>query len=356
MHSEGSSSWQCIQARCKITPPTYTRGKAFYSHDSGETWIEIPDTTFMFEIWGWAPPPEPPPEPEISNFAVQDQIYFEEGTGLKIVVTTDRPCHLYMRWTLTEPEVHSKVLYRRGIAMHTDKRFCFVTYHENEQEQQGDTLIHTFIKPGWPVCQTRYFYFLGTRAGEQLPSTSALFKKHHLKEPVATLAPTGDGDLIQLEATGEPQWQMVLNKDSTWYPPDAVYIYGHWEGNYVYKPWYPSVWKWDLYTFQNLPERTPPIAKLTINAFIGGNAYAAGLFVLALKTHGELYNSDIEECAASGEWESHSRENNPYTGLPWTHQEINTVQAGLAMVAGTSPGGFGMCDKIYLSYSWEYAP
>ncbi len=89
-----------------------------------------------------------------------------------------------MRWTLTEPEVHAKVLYRRGIAMHTDKRFCFVVYNENEQLEKGDTFIHTFIKPDWPVCQTRYFYFFGTRAGEQQPSTSPLFVKHRLEPPV----------------------------------------------------------------------------------------------------------------------------------------------------------------------------
>lgn len=170
--------WLQCNWRANTTTPAYAGGKAWLSHNAGIDWEEIPNHDFMFEVWGYTPPPEPPPPPVISNFATLAIAYAEEGTGLKITVTTDRLCHLYMRWTLTEPEVHSKILYRRGLAMHTDKRFCFVTYHENEQTEAGDTLTHTFIKPDWPICQTRYFYFLGTRAGEQLPSTSALFKLH----------------------------------------------------------------------------------------------------------------------------------------------------------------------------------
>jgi hypothetical protein len=62
--------------------------------------------------------------------------------------------------------------------MHGDLYICFTAYHDNEQEEAGDTLVHTFIKVDWPVCQTRYFYFYGSIAGEMCVSTSAVFALH----------------------------------------------------------------------------------------------------------------------------------------------------------------------------------
>lgn len=68
--------------------------------------------------------------------------------------------------------------------MHADKYFCFDVYEDNEQEEAGDTITHTFIKPDWPVCQTRFFYFHGRIDGEPSPSTTAIFKQHHAEPPV----------------------------------------------------------------------------------------------------------------------------------------------------------------------------
>jgi len=98
--------------------------------------------------------------------------------GFKITLTTNTPCHLFMRWTTVVPQQHSIPVYRRGIAMHADKYFCFDVYKDNEQEEPGDTITHTFIKTNWPVCETRYFYFHGTIDGEPSPSTTAIFRKH----------------------------------------------------------------------------------------------------------------------------------------------------------------------------------
>lgn len=103
--------------------------------------------------------------------------------GFQIVLTTDVPCHLFMRWTTTIPQQHSIPVYRRGLAMHADKYFCFDAYKDNEQEEANDTTTHTFIKVDWPTCETRYFYFHGTISGEPSPSTTAIFKKHRVYVP-----------------------------------------------------------------------------------------------------------------------------------------------------------------------------
>ena len=62
--------------------------------------------------------------------------------------------------------------------MHGDTYFCFVVYNDNEQEEAGDTLIHTFVKRSWPVCETRWFYFWGSVSGVTCKSTTAIFQLH----------------------------------------------------------------------------------------------------------------------------------------------------------------------------------
>ncbi|MBA7713050.1 hypothetical protein ES703_122048 [subsurface metagenome] len=98
--------------------------------------------------------------------------------GIKFVVTTDRPCRLWLRYTLTPPRRHAKPIYRRGVVFTVDIRFCFVVYKDNEQEEPYDSLIHTFFKLDWPVCETRYFYFHGEIAGVPSVSVSPIFEKH----------------------------------------------------------------------------------------------------------------------------------------------------------------------------------
>lgn len=112
------------------------------------------------------------------------------ATGYILIVVTDVPCHLYMRWTTTEPQYHSKPVLRRGRQFATDRRFCFVVFEDNEQEEPGDTLVHTFIKEPWPVCETRWFYFHGTIAGNPSPSTSPIFNKHRAYAPPPPITET----------------------------------------------------------------------------------------------------------------------------------------------------------------------
>lgn len=114
----------------------------------------------------------------LSQAPIEDEYWLQ--------VTTDIPCHLFMRWTLTEPLTHPTELIRRGISLPYATRWCFVNMHENEQLEPGDTLVHTFRKSNWPVCQTRWFYFVGTIAGDDSPSSSCIFHVHHEPPPATT--------------------------------------------------------------------------------------------------------------------------------------------------------------------------
>lgn len=104
------------------------------------------------------------------------------ATGEKLFVWTYQPCHLWMRWTLVPPRIHKVPVTLRGLTTMSDFYYCFDVYHDNEQEEEGDTFLHTFIKEPWPYCEKRYFYFHGQINGVNSPSTSPIFEKHP-KEP-----------------------------------------------------------------------------------------------------------------------------------------------------------------------------
>lgn len=178
--------------RSDTTAPTYPLGKAWESNDSGVTWTEIPTTDLMFDIWGYQPPPEPPPPDVVKNWAPLNYSRSPLLEGFTIVVTTDIPVHLFMRWTNVEPRRHPLERFRRGIRLMDDTRYCFVSWEENEQVEPGDTLTHTFIKTNWEVCETRYFYFIGTKVTEESPSASPIFQLHRsLKDVPLTYGPVG---------------------------------------------------------------------------------------------------------------------------------------------------------------------
>ena len=59
-----------------------------------------------------------------------------------------------------------------------DVRFCFDVYDDFEQDEDGDTLEHTFSLEDWPVCTTKWLYLWGTIADIVCVSTSAPFHFH----------------------------------------------------------------------------------------------------------------------------------------------------------------------------------
>ncbi|MBA7572832.1 hypothetical protein ES708_14619 [subsurface metagenome] len=165
----------------------------------------------------------PPP-----HFSVRDIQQHHHLTGYRLVITTDVPCRLFMRWTLEKPRTHKDPVFKRGAPFAEKVRFCFVEYQDNDQEEAGDTLTHTFIKLDWPGCQTRYFYFWGTVAGEVSPSESPLFSKHRpvfefqllFYEPWTYLIPP------------PPTMALILLEPWTWTPPPPPTM-----AQVLYEPW-----------------------------------------------------------------------------------------------------------------------
>ena len=113
------------------------------------------------------------------HFSVRDVNFHSSTKGVRIIVYTDVPCHLWCRQTKKEPHIHTKPVYRRGMWLNDDVRFCFTVFTDFEQYEAGDTLIHTFWKIGWPVCTTEWLYFFASVSGVFSVSTSPLFEWHN---------------------------------------------------------------------------------------------------------------------------------------------------------------------------------
>ncbi len=116
---------------------------------------------------------------ELQHFAVLEVSYFHFETFIVITCSTNNPCHLTLYYTEKEPLRHTTSLVKRGVALPWGAYFCFVAWKSVEQQEAGDTLTHTFEVPDWSYCQTKWFTFRGTVAGELSPSVTALIKHHH---------------------------------------------------------------------------------------------------------------------------------------------------------------------------------
>lgn len=115
-----------------------------------------------------------------------DLLNTDTATGVQHLLTTDTPCHLWCRWTMAEPRIHSKAILTRGLRTRDDVRFCFTVFFDIEQDEAGDTYSHTFQNTPWFVGVTRYFYFHGQVAGVTSPSTTAIFQWTRGLPPVTT--------------------------------------------------------------------------------------------------------------------------------------------------------------------------
>ncbi|GAH48863.1 unnamed protein product, partial [marine sediment metagenome] len=179
-----------------------------------------------------------------------------------------------------------------------------------------------------------------------LPETQAMtedeIKAYHYHKmtvavPVQTLRPRANGDIIELTPRDSlANWQAVLHQDSTWFPNDQ-YIWGHVEGNYVTRGWYPVEHLQDLYHLTK-PDYTPAkVDRLTCIARVARTYYPYGSVALSLKTHGQIYYGDSIGLGVGFDWYYANFPKNPYTGKDWTGDELKSLQAGVWL---SIPGSF----------------
>lgn len=231
---EGAHHWQYDK-----DDSTYPQGIRSSTDDGGATWTKHFDDDHLFAAFGTPPSPDPPPDPPLPNWCILRVIQTQTLTGYKIVVWTNVPCHLFMFWTPTEPEKHMRTRILRGVSILDTPAYCFVTWHENEQLEPGDTIIHTFIKEPWPVCETRWYTFRALVNNEWSPSAGPIFKKHRPELPYGDpvwiecplkQAPIGgwakDTDFYTLQTKDPGSWDWTVSEYiALTYPPPTYWLW-----------------------------------------------------------------------------------------------------------------------------------
>lgn len=133
----------------------------------------------------------------MNNFAVLTIAYIYVDSSIIIRVTTNNPVHLTCYYTESEPGRHKTSRTQRGLTLPWGVYFCFDAWKSIEQNEPGDTLIHTFEIPSWFYCQTKWFAFRGT---------------------VEAPPPTYDFDALKNIAKVWEPWGEILNENYPWLP------------------------------------------------------------------------------------------------------------------------------------------
>lgn len=133
-----------------------------------------------------------------------------------IRITTNVPVHLTMRYTAKEPvkTLHPKE--KRGVLWYYDNKLCFVEWSQVDQDEAGDTLVHTFGGLCFPQCLPLWYYFQGTAGGAPSPSNTAIFMSHNPWPPPSPPAPCAlQATLSNVPLAGrEPPIPLVLTLET----------------------------------------------------------------------------------------------------------------------------------------------
>lgn len=127
------------------------------------------------------------PPPVAKNWLITSYAHAWHLTGKQIAVTTDTPCHLYLRFKDESPEWHARTTWQRGVPQTNDPGLAMKEYDQIEQEQDGDTLCHLFTLDPFPSKTRIWYYFIGTIAGGDVKSRSQFFRQDYELHALADL-------------------------------------------------------------------------------------------------------------------------------------------------------------------------
>ena len=109
--------------------------------------------------------------------------YLNFDDYVKIRLQTPFVCHLYLHYTSNPVLKHPRSRTIRGITVPWGVYFCFTGFKTVEQDEPGDSLIHTFTVPDWPTCTTMNMITTGFVSGVESPSCGPIFSHHNPGPP-----------------------------------------------------------------------------------------------------------------------------------------------------------------------------
>ncbi|MBA7680108.1 hypothetical protein ES703_88416 [subsurface metagenome] len=252
--------------------------------------------------------------------------------GFEIVLTTDRPCHLWLFWTDKAPWTHRVTRLERGLLVPWDAYWCFVAWHMIPQEEAGDTTEHTFSWLGWVNCQTKYFRFHGTIGLATSPSDSPIFHKHYLwtAPAIQTLRPNGTapwGDICP-ECTS-----IIMALPNQAHYRNVKEVIPDEEATILFVRTSPTPMCGECFALDD-PVPGGAISNVRVVTRAKDQSTPATCKVLIAFGDGVYYDSPTFNLTANYANYGHDWPINPHTSAPWTWEEI----------ANLAPG-YGMCGQ-----------
>ncbi len=153
-------------------------------------------------------------------------------TGLKLKVITNTDVNLFMVWTDIEPILEERWKMKRGVKVHCDPIFHLNNPQLVDEDVPEDHRVHYFTFDDWPVCQTRWFYFIAKVWVLWTKSTSFLHSYHktalpqwHIFRPDEPPGITCSSGYVFRKVTyaGEP-WANIHGGAGTFATDRSVYL------------------------------------------------------------------------------------------------------------------------------------
>jgi len=168
------------------------------------------------------------------------------------------------------------------------------------------------------------------------------------------LVPNGAGDETNIPglAGSATHWQACLSRDATFDP--GVGAWGAFSGNYVYYHASSTNYARDLYSLTNPQQRLEGIVKIKWKARPGHSIYPYGNYYRAIKTGGTVYEGSQHGASV---WSTSPGDVcevvrlNPKTGVAWTLDDLDSLQAGIRIGYSASYGTV-VCDYIKVTICW----
>lgn len=132
--------------------------------------------------------------PESDKFLVVAEEDAYVGECKIITETTDQPAHLRLCRRRAPPKRHDRLRMRRGVEDWQDPHWGFDEVECFEQQEEGDTLIHTFEVCPWLEGDEWYYRFEGSVSGGDSPSVSPFFHQTRpIPPPPPPIPPGSEG-------------------------------------------------------------------------------------------------------------------------------------------------------------------
>lgn len=132
----------------------------------------------------------------VTRFLVLSHEVTWVGSVATIVVTTNVECHLTCRYTYKPLLVHNSANTARGVRVLDNPDYCFTSFREVEQDQAGDTTIHTFSFGEFGQGEERWWVFVGSIAGVVSVSQSPVFNYKYESSPVYSIGILGESEAL----------------------------------------------------------------------------------------------------------------------------------------------------------------